>query len=443
MSTARELHHAAMNKLREAESAHEKGKTELYIVLLNEACEIETQAAYSLRDKLQAEPTRSVLFRSAAALALRCQDFKRVEQLVLTALIGNVPYEIKSELLDVFGSALSGNSETIPVLAQIYGGQEYTHALRERSVNIKVASKGLANGTAVRMDHAINTMRNVRASYTSYMGANYRRSFSHQDRSEKFERILRQSMAEELLISDLKHASFGFSIAVDSIMTKDITVGISDWKQKTFEAFKQEVIYFDYNSVESAHEVAQKYTGEELRAVYGPIVSMLQESNGYTVSITNSGFTQVKKVLAPVRKSISSIMVPKIVSQEKDLKLYQALGMAEAGSGIQRDNILNIEEVQYMEFNRTVSTITFGKSSLFFKEPYSFKVLYDAGTFSIESSDFGFRVESTHKDILVRYSEALIDVYRQLHSANPEDLSLDEKEILTRFDNYINMAALA
>jgi hypothetical protein len=441
MKNARELHHEAMNKLHEAETSLEKGAYAAHLSLLTEASRLEADAAYLLRDKFQAEPTRSVLFRSAANLALRCREFKKAERLVLTALTGNVPQELKSEMLDVFSEALAGNAQNLPEVAELYGGQEYINALRQKSLNFKVVSRGTSN--AVRMDHAISVMRNVRASYTNYSLANFRRSFGHKDRNEKFSKLMRQSASEELLIADLKHASFGFSIAVDTFMMKGLTVEMSDWKAKTFSSFEHEVINLDYNSIDIANKVADKYTKEELRAVYGPIVSMLSTANGYVVSTTNSEFTEVKRVLTPVKKSVSTIVVPKIVQPDKDLRMVQAIGMAELGNDIQKDNILGVEEVNYIEFTRTFETLKSGKSILYFKEPYSIKIEYNMGVFSIDSADFNFRVESiNHREIFEDFSQTLIGLYSELRSAVYEDLTLDEQGIYNKLDDLISMASL-
>lgn len=47
------------------------------------------------------EPTRSVFYRSAASLALQCEEFRETERLIATALSGNPPNEIAEELRDL------------------------------------------------------------------------------------------------------------------------------------------------------------------------------------------------------------------------------------------------------------------------------------------------------------------------------------------------------
>ena len=66
--------------------------------LRREAFLLESQAAMMLIDKKDAEPTRSVLFRSAAWLAHNCGQFKAGLELANEGLRGNPPAEIIEEL---------------------------------------------------------------------------------------------------------------------------------------------------------------------------------------------------------------------------------------------------------------------------------------------------------------------------------------------------------
>jgi len=69
--------------------------------LFQSAYELESQAANDLLDNWGAEPTRSVLFRSAATLARDCGLFTEAEKLVHKALGGEPPAQIADELRDL------------------------------------------------------------------------------------------------------------------------------------------------------------------------------------------------------------------------------------------------------------------------------------------------------------------------------------------------------
>ncbi len=61
----------------------------------------ERDATHRALKKDVGEPTRSVLLRSAATLALRCGEYREAEKLVACALSGEPPAEIAEELRDV------------------------------------------------------------------------------------------------------------------------------------------------------------------------------------------------------------------------------------------------------------------------------------------------------------------------------------------------------
>lgn len=67
---------------------------------------MEKRAAELLRNKIEAEPTRSVLYRSAACLALRCGYIYDAAALACHGLSGNPPNSVREELFDVINQVL-------------------------------------------------------------------------------------------------------------------------------------------------------------------------------------------------------------------------------------------------------------------------------------------------------------------------------------------------
>jgi hypothetical protein len=61
---------------------------------------LEKQAA----EQSQTEPSRSVLHRSAATLALDCGEYREAERLVAAALAGSPPAAIANELREVLAT---------------------------------------------------------------------------------------------------------------------------------------------------------------------------------------------------------------------------------------------------------------------------------------------------------------------------------------------------
>ncbi|MEB3294246.1 MAG: hypothetical protein VKJ24_13895 [Synechococcales bacterium] len=102
MNQIKMLHQQAMDLAEAAAVARLSGEIEQAAQLTRQAFEREAQAANLIAGVLDAEPTRSVLYRSAASLAIECSELRAAERLIAMALSGNPPPEIAEELKDLF-----------------------------------------------------------------------------------------------------------------------------------------------------------------------------------------------------------------------------------------------------------------------------------------------------------------------------------------------------
>jgi hypothetical protein len=101
MKTTNDFHERAMEIADLALEARRRGDGEQAEAYFHEAFLYERQAAERVAPDLQAEPTRSVLHRSAASLAAQSGEFREAERLIAVALAGNPPEEIAEELRDL------------------------------------------------------------------------------------------------------------------------------------------------------------------------------------------------------------------------------------------------------------------------------------------------------------------------------------------------------
>jgi hypothetical protein len=101
MKEASDLHRSAMDFAERAALARISGDDEHSRELLQEAFERESAAASLVADNLDLEPSRSVLHRSAASLALELGDTREAERIIAVALTGTPSEEIADELRDL------------------------------------------------------------------------------------------------------------------------------------------------------------------------------------------------------------------------------------------------------------------------------------------------------------------------------------------------------
>jgi superfamily II DNA or RNA helicase len=100
------LHREAMELAEEAVVERLHGNAERAVTLLRHALERERAAASLVEADRTLEPTRSVLHRSAASLALECGELREAERLVTIALSGTPPDDIAEELRQLLRSVV-------------------------------------------------------------------------------------------------------------------------------------------------------------------------------------------------------------------------------------------------------------------------------------------------------------------------------------------------
>lgn len=101
MKTVRDLHHKATEVAGHAYVARRKGNLEEASEFARQALPYEAQAAALVADQIDNEPTRSVLHRSAASLAIQCGDWDEAERLISIGLSGKPPALIAEQLRDL------------------------------------------------------------------------------------------------------------------------------------------------------------------------------------------------------------------------------------------------------------------------------------------------------------------------------------------------------
>lgn len=102
MQSIESLHNSAMDLAEEAFILEKQRNEDKAKALFQKAMTLEQKAAEGLPISIDSEPTRSILYRSAASLAYRYGDYETADRLVANGLAGFPPPEIKEELKDLY-----------------------------------------------------------------------------------------------------------------------------------------------------------------------------------------------------------------------------------------------------------------------------------------------------------------------------------------------------
>jgi hypothetical protein len=102
MTTVREFHDEAMRLAHLAVVARHGQDWAHAQELSRQAYEYEVQAADLIPEAAASEPTRSILYRSAASLAFQCKEFGIAQRLIAKGLSGYPPPRVEQELKDLY-----------------------------------------------------------------------------------------------------------------------------------------------------------------------------------------------------------------------------------------------------------------------------------------------------------------------------------------------------
>jgi hypothetical protein len=144
MTEPQTIHKKAMDIAEEASFEQAAGRLDHAKQLYAAAFELERQAAELLDTRVDLEPTRSVLFRSAASLALDCGEFRAAERLLARALAGDPPPEIASELRDLFEQV--NLHRHLDVRGIVLGSREFQMSITGNAVGLGVADSDVFVG---------------------------------------------------------------------------------------------------------------------------------------------------------------------------------------------------------------------------------------------------------------------------------------------------------
>ncbi len=137
MKSVKELHKKAMDVAEFAFVAKLRGDSVKAERLLRQAFEYESQAARVVPDEPSSEPTRSILYSSAATLALDCHELCEAEELIAEGLAGNPAPEIEQELRDLYKQVRKVRSETPQGRADVFVKQPISTKVHEPKQPLK------------------------------------------------------------------------------------------------------------------------------------------------------------------------------------------------------------------------------------------------------------------------------------------------------------------
>lgn len=431
-----ELHREAISLAKMANIYLNEGDLEQYKKLILEAYLLEKQAAEFLNERKDVEPTRSVLYRSAANLAFKCEKYAETIELITQALSGNPFEEIKLELLELLKNAVGLRTEPTEVIKS----NNYLNSIRERSVNLKLEEKTGKYAGAFAIPHAIELMRAFSQSYQNYAEAQFTKAVE-KDSIKDYDYTLNKFKNQCILLgANSKFSSFGISLSVDNSIMDHFDVYTKDFKKmkfNLFSEFKEDVVYPNYEDPEFQKRISKKFTDEYRRKIFSPVISLISKSKGFKISIVDNDYKDKIKEFIPLNKVTKELLSPISIQQNENLdedenisltkKIEQTIG--------NKKTIIHSEQMKYFELENSIDNIEFNNSKVYLDSTHTIVVIFEMNYFRIEDSMYQINVShKDHSGILYAYNKYFITKFKELLS-NQKNLSIEDAELLTIYES--------
>jgi hypothetical protein len=423
MSSVRDIHKKAMALINESmtkENVHEKN------VLLKEALSLEVEAAMTLYNKFDAEPTRSVLFRSAATIAFNVNDFETCERMIFCGLSSSkIPIETKEELLTV-----KENLDEMKNL-EINNSYEFSYIqlLRRCAINIRLKPATPKYSHAVYIDDILSVLKAIKVSFSNYLAVSFRKHFNDERFGDSNKLIAMLNKEFPLLYVNAKFRSFGASLSTDATIqtNNNYPTDINNWKKTLFEEFKNDVVYCNYNSENEIKTIREKFSDEERHFIYKGLIE-IYNSKKFNVSFTDETFEETIKEVIPISKKQREVILPKLSLKQvlEEKKLVRTFALSSDKSGVKKSEIIFSEELSFAEFKHQMNSLCFDKETIDFNQTLEVTIVYENNCFSIDYPDFGVNVvENGFEECLISFSQMVIKQYKNVNGIKAEDLDIE------------------
>lgn len=427
-----EIHRRAIMLAKEAQLEFENENVLAYQNLILKAFELEKKAAEFLKNNFESEPTRSILYRSAATLAFKCEKYFETIELITEALKGKPFEEIKIELLELLKMAV-GN-KTAP-----QKNNDYLELLNKRAVPVKLEEKTGKYAGAFLIPHVVEFLKNLNHSYQNYAEALFNKEIDR-DSVPDFEYSLNDfKNRSNLLGSYTSFSSFGINISAENSLMENFNIYTKEFKvmkENLFNEFKEDVLYSNYEDPAFHKRISDKFNEEDRRKIFNPILNSIAKSKGYKISITDYEFKEkIKEFKVPNNVIKQALTPPAKINTAPTIEAETSLIRKIEQSTGNKTKTIFTENIKYLEQEYKLTDLEFDKKKIYFNDPNIILIIFQNNYYRIEDDNYKISVSNKDYDgLLETYSKSFI-VKLITMMDNVSNLSDEENDLLIHYQN--------
>ncbi|WP_018617605.1 hypothetical protein [Spirosoma luteum] len=305
-------------------------------------------------------------------------------------------------------------------------------------------------GHAARISSVISVLQAFNQSYLSFLEVEFFKNEAFEKAYQTNPKVLDSLKADlELLIVDLKFGSFEAAAAPNLLDATLFNESVNGWKKKTFQDYKEDVLYANYFDIAYVRRTVDRFTDEERSKIYKPLFAVVGPDRPYRVNILDKQ-GKTRKVLSQP-KGYTDFYVPKLerISPPED-ELHTVQFVAQVRKSDDYENyplnkrnikqVLFAERLEHNTYPFKPKVIVFEDTTYILSEPLVCEVNYDDESYIIRNERLDLTVWGDSRDEAeTAFSFAFDSLYQNFAEESDELLSDDAKSLKSDLSSLVKI----
>ncbi|AMM51857.1 hypothetical protein TH61_12655 [Rufibacter sp. DG15C] len=248
--------------------------------------------------------------------------------------------------------------------------------------------------------------------------------------------VTKPEVSSDLMMVDVNFQGFKASIAPDYVGTKAKGASSMDFPlpvlKELFTAFVQEILAVDYTNSHAVLELAERFTTEERKRIFGPLFKTIQKSEGYEILVNapenDKTFALTRIPQSAVQELTPSKDKPKVIRPKK---VRQPIVAPPLPAGVEQEPEVLLEESAPAYAIVLVTKVTVaGEPPIVLKRPLEVRVDVEDGVYLMAYPDLEIEVSgSSQEEAEKAFHFAFYSLYEHTGMEYDENLTDSAKQI--------------
>ena len=394
------------------------------------ASDVENKVADYYLNKIELEPTRSLLLRSAVYLNLKANKFDQAEFYIYAALQHATDADVRMQLKEALRYCLDNQQEELSLTEN---GFEYLDHLKKTQVSYVIEPVDHRFSTFVTVNQALSFLQNIKSSFSSFTQILFANTFKDDDKYaaeiEKHSKFFAESA--QPILAEAGIGSFKVSLATDSLNRMDEDKKIVMLKKDLLPTFHTKFMAADLHQG-YIEDLKKEYDSENLDSIFRPILRIRDKNSQIKVSyIDRKSFK--RRLISKTDNSHKNMLLTKTnVTADEIGVLSQVIKHTKAFGNKTRGKTILSRTFKNFSFDEAIDHVFSDKSGdIILTQSINITVEFDSTVgFSAEFGELAIRVEDTdHDSVIKKFNNAFINlVYVLREKAKDENYNLTDSE---------------